>query len=129
MKNFKAILGAIGIIAGIGFSGTAHAGECANYPTVAWLGNLTYEKVVLYVDTRLESDWNADTEKWGRQVKRLTDVPRRNSSVVTKRYNLRLSGENLKNYVSQVRQRANINHCFTSEVAKFESFDVMTAKG
>jgi hypothetical protein len=45
MKNFRAIIGVIGIIAGIGFSGTAHAGECANYPTVAWLGNLTHEKV------------------------------------------------------------------------------------
>ena len=56
MKNFKAIIGAIGIIAGIGFSGTAHVGECANYPTVAWLGNLTHEKVVLYAGTRLEGD-------------------------------------------------------------------------
>ena len=54
MKNFRAIIGVIGIIAGIGFSGTAHAGECAKYPTVAWLGNLTHEKVVLYAGTRLE---------------------------------------------------------------------------
>ena len=92
MKNFRAIIGVIGIIAGIGFSGTAHAEECANYPTVAWLGNLTHEKVALYAGTRLEGDWNAYTEKWD-------------------------------------RQRANVNHCFASEVAEFESFGVMTDKG
>jgi hypothetical protein len=129
MKNFKAILGALGIIAGIGLSGTAHAGECANYPTVAWWGNLTHEKVVVYVGTRLEGDWNAYTEKWDRQVKKLTDIERRNSSVVIKRYNLRLSGDNLKNYVNQVRQRASINHCLASKVAEFESFGIMTDKG
>ena len=128
MKNFKAILGALGIIAGIGFSGTAYAGDCANYPTVAWWGNLTHEKVVFYVDTQLDGDWNAYTKKWDGQVKKLSNVQKRKSSVVIKRYNLRLSGKNLESYIAQVRQRARINHCLASEVTAFESFSVMTDK-
>lgn len=101
------------IIAGVMLiSAPAHA-ECDSFPKVPWWGDLNHDKVATYVAHKHEGKWDPYIVKWSKQVDRLKDVHKRESSVFVtyKDKKVKIAGNALANYIKLVEKRVSITRC------------------
>ncbi|HEC14497.1 MAG TPA: hypothetical protein ENI72_01955 [Rhodospirillales bacterium] len=89
--------------------------SCSAFPQVAWWGELTHERVVKYVKRKHNGNWKPYLAKWEKQKSRLTDIYKRNGTVVIKKFNIKLKGQPLANYIQTVGKRISVTKCLSLE--------------
>ena len=89
--------------------------ECASYPEVSWWGNMSHNKAIRYVDNKHDGNWAPYMAKWQRQLASLEKIQAKGGSILFKKKELRLTGEDLDDYVLKVKERVEINTCLAGE--------------
>lgn len=112
----------VALFAGLaaGFGGQAKAEEtarCEAFPKVTWWGNISHDRVINYVSRRQGGDWNRYIAKWERQLAAMVDIYDRNSTAVIKKRGVRLSGDELGNYIVNIVKRISITRCLAGNKA------------
>ncbi len=102
----------LALAGGLFFTTSAHA-ACDPFPKVPWWGSLNHEKAASYVSRNHKGNWNPYLEKWAKQVDKLKDVLKRQSSVFIRYENkkVKIAGDALKNYIKLVEKRVSIVRC------------------
>ncbi len=103
-----------------GFGGRAKAEEkaqCQAFPKVTWWGNISHDRVISYVSRKQGGDWNRYIAKWERQLKNMVDIYDRNSTAVIKKRGVRLSGDELGDYIVNIVKRISVTRCLAGEKA------------
>ncbi len=124
---------AVVALAMLSLAGTAHAAPpggagkagapkavCNDFPQVSWWGALTHERVIRYVKRKHNGNWKPYLAKWEKQKSRLTDIYKRNGTVVIKKFNIKLKGQPLADYIQTVGKRISVTKCLSVQAAKEE---------
>lgn len=99
---------------------------CDPFPKVPWWGSLSHETVDAYVSRKHEGKWAPYIKKWSKQVDRLKDVHKRESSVFVryKGKKVKIAGDALANYIKLVAKRVNVTRCLAGDKADPNLFKV-----
>ncbi len=89
---------------------------CNAFPQVSWWGSLTHERVVKYVKRKHNGNWKPYLAKWEKQKSRLTDIYKRDGTVVIKKFNIKLKGQPLADYIQTVGKRISVTKCLSIQV-------------
>ncbi len=103
-----------------GFGGRAKAEEkarCQAFPKVTWWGNISHDRVISYVSRKQGGDWNRYIAKWERQLKSMVDIYDRNSTAVIRKRGVRLSGDELGDYIVNIVKRISVTRCLAGQKA------------
>ncbi|MEO5338260.1 MAG: hypothetical protein H7841_15410 [Magnetospirillum sp. WYHS-4] len=101
----------LGLMAGPG----AAKAECPAYPQVPWWENLTHDNTRRYVAMAHDGDWKVYLAKWRFQLADLEGIYGRGSAGLIRSHNIRLQGEDLRQYIEKVRARIDVVECLARE--------------
>lgn len=91
---------------------------CNAFPQVSWWGELTHERVTRYVNRKHNGNWKPYIAKWEKQKSRLTDIYKRNGTVVIRKFNIKLKGQPLADYIQTVSKRISVINCLSIQATK-----------
>lgn len=117
------------VLTGALFASSAAMAECDAFPKVPWWGNLNHDKVASFVSRKHDGDWKPYIKKWSKQVDKLKDVHKRESSVFVrfKGKKVKIAGDALKNYIKLVEKRVTVVHCLAQN-ANYANFATAAGK-
>ena len=86
--------------------------SCDKFPKVDWWRFKTHIGVVSYVQRKFGGDFSSYYKTWDVRLKRLVDINARESGALT-RTKVVLRGEDLTNYIAQIKMRLEIIQCLS----------------
>ena len=106
------------LVALLAVSSPAKASSCDTYPQASWWGALSHAKVIDYVQMRHDGDWDAYLKKWDRRLETAAHTLDRGATLAFKSSGVKLKGDALGFYVSQVQKRLAVSHCLAEEARR-----------
>jgi len=92
--------------------------KCEKVPSVAWWRFVSHRSIARYVSRNLDGDWAGYIEKWAIRLKNVEDIQERNSTAVTGT-GIKLSGDELADYVAKMKTRVAVIKCLRDEAEAF----------
>jgi len=114
-------------LAGPSMAQSAAKNGCANFPEVAWWGNMTHDRVVRYVSRRHKGDWKKYVKKWEKQLSTMEAIHGRGSTAVIKKRGITLKGPALAEYIEKIEERVAITRCLAA-AEQFNDFSTAAGK-
>lgn len=91
---------------------------CPEVPEVEWWRFVSHRSIARYVTRNLKGDWQGYLDKWTTRLKNVEDIYERNSTAVTGT-GVKLSGDDLADYVAKMKIRVAAIECLSQEAAAF----------
>jgi len=128
-SNMKKFISIGLVLAGGLFFTTSAQAECDPFPKVPWWGTLNHDKVATYVSRKHEGNWAPYVTKWAKQIDKLKDVHKRQSSVFVryKGKKVQIAGDALGNYIKLVEKRVSVVRCLAQN-ANYANFATAAGK-
>ncbi|MAN79120.1 MAG: hypothetical protein CMM77_08505 [Rhodospirillaceae bacterium] len=96
-------------------AGPADAADCPPFPSDPYVGTVSHETVIDYVDRHLAGDWSRYIQLQAERIRRLDALARQNKPLAVRHKGGRvdLTGPALDRYIAQARTRLQVLHCLS----------------
>lgn len=84
---------------------------CAKIPDNAVWGRVDNAAIKSYVRQAMKGDWDAYVDKWQTRLERARELQSRRSIMIFHSQGLRLRGDALAEYISDIEARLNVTKC------------------
>lgn len=86
---------------------------------MTWWRFVSHRSIARYVTRNLKGDWRGYQDKWLDRLESVSDIYARNSNAITNT-GVSLSGQELADYIAQMKIRIEVIECLGREAAVYQ---------